>query len=118
MYISRLKRFFKILIAEIFILLICFTTFKKPVNASVYVVTNTANAGLGSLRSAIEFARSDAGSDIIYFATAINGIPIILSGLYDCSCNPKTLKTALLLTLSRIRYRRQPSLGGKGLRFP
>ena len=52
----------------------------QPVRATIYVVTTTANSGSGSLRQAITDANNNADADIITFAIATNGNPIILAG--------------------------------------
>ena len=61
-------------------LLIGLLAVTQPARATNYVVTTAANSGPGSLREAITNANNNASADIITFAIATNGIPIILAG--------------------------------------
>jgi hypothetical protein len=53
----------------------------QTVQADTYMVTNTNDSGPGSLRQAITSANNHPGADIITFAAATNGDPIVLAGL-------------------------------------
>ena len=52
----------------------------QPVRAGTNVVTNNNGGGAGSLRQAITDANNHPGADIITFAAATNGTPIVLGG--------------------------------------
>jgi len=52
----------------------------QPARADTYDVTNNNNSGTGSLRQAITDANNHIGPDIITFAAATDGIPIVLAG--------------------------------------
>ena len=52
----------------------------KPATAATFVVTNTADAGLGSLRQAIQSANSLPGPDLIQFNIPGTGVHTIVAG--------------------------------------
>ncbi len=62
-------------------LLIGLLAVTQPARANTYMVTNSNNSGLGSLRQAITAANNNPGADIITFAAATNGNPISWSSL-------------------------------------
>jgi Right handed beta helix region len=51
-----------------------------PAHAATFVVTNTNDAGPGSLRMAISRANNNSGSDTITFASGVNGRITLTSG--------------------------------------
>jgi hypothetical protein len=51
----------------------------QPARAFTYMVKNSNDSGLGSLRQAITAANNNPGADTITFATATNGNPIVLT---------------------------------------
>ena len=52
----------------------------QPVTAATFVVTSTADAGLGSLRQAIQSANSLPGPDLIQFNIPGTGVHTIVAG--------------------------------------
>jgi hypothetical protein len=51
-----------------------------PVQAATYTVTNTSDAGLGSLRQAVLNANANPGADIIVFDSSVSGTISLISG--------------------------------------
>jgi hypothetical protein len=78
--VSIFNHFIRILLMSLFVIFLLVITPAQPVLADTYIVTNTNDSGLGSLRQAITDANNNPGPDTITFAPAINGIPIVLSG--------------------------------------
>ena len=74
-------------LSAVIALLVGFLAVTQPVRANTYVVTNSNDSGAGSLRQAISDANNHAGADIITFATATNGIPIVLAGAVSENAN-------------------------------